>query len=291
MEAPIKRLKHPIRLAFAVSLALHAAVLALHLVMPPMTPRTVADQASSRLDITLAPPRPPATIPTPPEPVAPPTLTPQPKVKPRPAPPKRILAAPNKEKPSVAQSETPPPENPALKKFLEEIAPPPAPQPPPKPSGTELAQRALAMARGIARQDDSDGAFKESRRANNGRAIDPLAMELYFDAFVRKLNRSAAFVPSEQRGKGADVAVVQVLLNSDGSLKSYRVLTAADQQAEIAYVRNVVERAAPFAAFPPDMRDTIDTLSIEICILPPRAGAGGGAFSRTFGGRDCRDLG
>lgn len=81
---------------------------------------------------------------------------------------------------------------------------------------------------------------------------------------------------------------MQIALNADGSLKDYRVLRSADQQAEIAYVKRVLDRAAPFSAFPPDIRRATDSLTILMCIYPPHDGEGGG-FSRSFGGEDCRD--
>jgi hypothetical protein len=118
--------------------------------------------------------------------------------------------------------------------------------------------------------------------------VEPFSLEMYFDAFVRKLNRSAAFVKNEQRTRGLRKALVRIALNADGSLKSYRVLRSGDQVAEIAYIKSVVDRAAPFSAFPPDIRKTTDSLSILMCIYPAHDGEGGG-FSRSFGGQDCRD--
>jgi hypothetical protein len=111
---------------------------------------------------------------------------------------------------------------------------------------------------------------------------------MYFDAFIRKLNRSAAFVKNEKRASGSHKALVEIALNADGSLKSYRVLRSGDQAAEIAYIKSVVERASPFSAFPPDIRRAVDSLSINMCIRPADDGIGGG-FSRSYGDQDCRD--
>ncbi len=179
----------------------------------------------------------------------------------------------------------------ALKQFLDEIKPV-APE-----GGVDLAHRAVDAARGIARgeirapQDDlPDAPFRTPRTARRENSVDPLALELYFESFVQKLNRSAAFVATDPRRRGADVAVVQVQLNQDGSLRNYRIVSAADQQVEIEYVRRVVERAAPFAGFPPEIRRQYESLTFEICIFPPRAGASGG-FSRTSGSGSCRDQG
>lgn len=280
--------------ALAISLCLHTGLLLLRAASPIERPRSLGDERSERLDVTLAPPA---------APKAPPVASAAP-TSPPPAPPRKPLRstigrservtappAPNRpaiEQPTQAEVQT---RREATARFLEEIRP--VPQPP----ATDLSQQALAMARNLAGSADEaadprrEAPFRTPRAARNEDGGNPLSMELYFEAFVQKLNRSAAFVSNDRRERGADVAVVQVQLNADGTLRRYRILSAADQQSEIDYVRRVVERAAPFAAFPPEIRRNNDSLSFQICILPARAGAGGGGFSRTFGGRDCRDLG
>jgi hypothetical protein len=166
-----------------------------------------------------------------------------------------------------------------MDKFLNELPAPTTPQ-----ASPQLSQRALAMARQLGR-----AAPEESREPPaKGKGVEPFSLEMYFDAFVRKMNRSAAFVKNEPRAHGSRKALVEISLNSDGSLKSYQVLRSADQQAEIAYIKSVIDRASPFSAFPPDIRNGTDALTILMCIMPSRAGEGGG-FSRSFGGQDCRD--
>lgn len=154
------------------------------------------------------------------------------------------------------------------------------------PSGAQLAQRALAMARGMAIEANDGGPDAVStRQEGKGKTIEPLSLQWYFDSFITKLNRSARFVPREPKAKGQRKALVEILINRDGSLNAYRILRAADQQAEIEYIKAVVDRAVPFAAFPPDIRDKTDTLSLRICIHPPGE-SGGYGFSRTSGD-DC----
>jgi len=173
-----------------------------------------------------------------------------------------------------------------MDKFLNELAIESKP-----PTGRELSQRALAIARQSRQgtQDSSvDEATEQAAASASGKVADSFSLEMYFDAFVRKMNRSAAFVKNDPRAQGSRKALVQISLNSDGSLKSYRVLRAADQQAEIAYIKSVIDRASPFSVFPPDILKGTDSLSILMCIYPPHAGGGGG-FSRSFGGQDCRD--
>ena len=81
------------------------------------------------------------------------------------------------------------------------------------------------------------------------------------------------------------LAAVHFRINPDGSLKTFKVLNAGDQQEEIAFIKSVVERAVPFAAFPPDIARSARSLGMTICIQP---GDGGGfGFSRVADGSSC----
>lgn len=154
-------------------------------------------------------------------------------------------------------------------------------------SGSELAQRALAMARSMGSADDEGGADAEStRQEGRGRDIEPLSLQWYFDSFINKLNRSARFVHRAPPPKGQHAAEVEIIINRDGSLHEYRVVRAADRQIEIDYIKAVVDRAVPFAAFPPEIGSKTDTLSLTICIQPPGDPGGGFGFTRT-GGKHC----
>ncbi len=156
-------------------------------------------------------------------------------------------------------------------------------------AGPSLAQRSLAMAGAIgrqqARQDDADSEMLE--RLPGSPEIDPFSLEMYLDGLVKKLNRSAAFVKNDPRGRGKLAATVLVKLNPDGSLQSYKVINAGDQQEEIAFIRSVVERALPFAAFPADIKNSAASLAMAICILPAGSDGGGFGFARSASGRRC----
>ncbi len=107
------------------------------------------------------------------------------------------------------------------------------------------------------------------------------------DAVVKKLNRSAAFVRNEPRSKGVRTALVRVRLYPSGSLRSFDIVNAADQQDEIAFVKSVVEQAVPFAAFPADLRQSALSLGILICIRPSTLGDGQFRFTRDADGIRC----
>ena len=259
-------------LAVSASLLLHAAVLLVG--FSSSGPATTG--GTSRLQATLVRPAPPTTPPTPYS--APASSRSSPAAAARRMSRPRQLSAPTgaaKERSWTAA------ERADMNKFLDELAAQARP-----PSGSELAEKARVMARQMRQLTPDDGREEPGPAAGN--AIEPYSLEMYFDALVKKLNRSAAFVKNDPRRPGSRKALVQIALNADGSLKSYRVLRSGDQAAEIAYIRSVVERASPFSAFPRDIRKVSDSLSILMCILPARSGEGGG-FSRSFGADDCRD--
>jgi hypothetical protein len=277
--------RNPLGLAFVISLLLHAAVLFFKIAAPAGPSGASQPDATGELrpslSVTLARPFAP-NLSAPPSPRI--EAPPKPKMTKeadswvKEAAPK-ILSAPSG--PWAARSWSSA-ERAEMEKFLNE---PPAPP----PSSAELSQRAMAMARQLGRAAPEEA--KEAvagQTIAKGKGVDPFSLEMYFDAFVRKMNRSAAFVKNDPRTHGSRKALVEISLNPDGSLKSYQVLRSADQQAEIAYIKSVIDRAAPFSAFPPDIRDGMDGLTIRMCILPARAGEGGG-FSRSFGSQDCRD--
>lgn len=173
-----------------------------------------------------------------------------------------------------------------MNQFLDELkTPPPAPPRPPS-KGAELSRQALASAREEGRRLAQQGEVSGVESSLDNKDVEPFSLQMYFDAFVRKLNQSSAFVKNDPRARGSRKALVQIILKPDGTLKSYRVIRAADQQVQIAYIKQVIDLASPFSAFPQDIRRAMDSFSVLICIYPPREGEGGG-FTRSFGSHDC----
>lgn len=169
--------------------------------------------------------------------------------------------------------------------FLGGLAPAPKSK-----SGRELARQALAQAGKAGEayeqeQGDTGAALQSS--AARGRPVERISLDLYFDAFIRKMNQSARFVKRPAAAEGYGKALVELVIGVDGALSGFRVLRAANQQAEIDYVRAIVARAAPFAALPADFRAVTRGLAIQLCITS-RPGTGGG-FSRSFSGQDCEE--
>lgn len=289
------------RIAFAISLVLHAALLSYGFLVPAnvIPPEPKPEEAEPpRMNAMLLKPPTPQQVPQPPEPppverreILPPRqpppkapMAPQPPKAPQPTAPK-ILTAP-RSAPVWNQNERQ-----EMAKFLEEVGKQDAKQPP-KPvrptTGRDLAQQALIIAAQIARQPTDDADERELPTTKPGsKPVEPLSIEMYIAAFVQKLNRGANFVSRAPRVRGLHVGQVQITLSADGSLKSYRVLRQGDQQAEINYIKSVIDVAAPFAAFPPDVRDAMDTLSIPVCISPRFSAQGGKVFART-GSKECQ---
>lgn len=173
-----------------------------------------------------------------------------------------------------------------MNQFLDELkTPPPAPPKPPS-KGAELSRQALASAREEGRRQAQQGDVSGVESSLDNKTVEPFSLQMYFDAFVRKLNQSSAFVKNDPRARGSRKALVQIVLKPDGTLKSYRVIRAADQQVQIAYIKQVIDLASPFSAFPQDIRRAMESFSVLICIYPPREGEGGG-FTRSFGSQDC----
>jgi hypothetical protein len=138
--------------------------------------------------------------------------------------------------------------------------------------------------REIARQDRA--AREVVERLPDSPEPDPFSLEMYLDAVVKKLNRSAAFVRNDPRAQGVRAALVRVQLNPNGTLRRFEIINAADQRDEIAFVRSVVEQAVPFASFPADLQRSARSLGILICIQPPSA-SGGFGFSRSADSLRC----
>ncbi len=267
--------------AVAASLAVHALVLFFPQKEPPS-----GDPAPLRLEASLSPRPQVETRPTPPRPAAAPARA-------RSAPARAASKAPPRARLITSQKSAAPAvadarqwsraEKEQMNRFLDELAA--EAKAAPKPS---LAQRSLAQARDIGRQQarqEEEGTAMLERRPNSP-PPEPFSLELYVDGVVKRLNRSAAFVRNDPRSRGMHTAAVQFRINPNGSLKSFTVLNAGDQQEEIAFIKSVVERAIPFAAFPPDIDRAARSLGVTICIQPGRGGGSFG-FTRLADGRPC----
>lgn len=273
------RRQRSLNYAIAASLILHAVVLFVPEVStpdihPPGGPTATTVAPPQRLEARLAPIRPPSPMPD--------------ALPARPQEERKQILAMKKPKGQQAASRKPKwtvAEKAEMNDFLRELEAQSRTAPTPTPT---LAQRSTAMARGAvgrqAEQERDGRAILE--RIPDSPPVDPFSLEMYLDSLVRKLNQSASFVKSDPRNRGVKTASVMVRLNPNGSLRSFEILNMADQQDEVAFIKSVVERAVPFAAFPPDLRKSAYSLGMLICIMPPGA-SGGFGFNRMTEGQAC----
>lgn len=262
-------------LALGVSLAFHLALLFIQFAKPPEPSTSASQKQPSELQVRLAQPQTPSPPPVLPQPEAPQPTKARRQTAQLPTPTTRTVEAQK----TWSQAEKD-----EMSRFLNDLENESKPI-----KGKALAQKALAMARALGAQGEGDDEAAEIAQRLRAANVEPLNIELYYEALFRKLNRSAAMVKNKSREAGSRVAVVRVVLNQNGSVKSFTVLQAADQQIEIAYIKTVVERAAPFPAFPPEIRKATDAMILQICIQPKRYSTGDGAFfSRMSRGQSCQ---
>lgn len=270
---------------------LHLVLLLAPLVSPEAPPRTFETRMTAR----LAPPTPaPPKVEQPPVPRAtrPPPRVPAPKPAPKP-PPRMLTSERGTEKVPVPAPEEPrkfsAAEKAEMNQFIESLEPDKRTQP-------TLAERSVARAREMVRESEREAARAVERDASHGPItieripdsppVDPFSLEMYLDALVNKLNRTSSFVKRDSRRAGVRHAVAQMRLNPDGTLRSFEVLNAADQQDELAYTAALVNLAAPYPRFPPDIVKSAKTMTILICIIPA-AESGSIGFTRKTDGRGC----
>lgn len=264
-----------LRIAFAVSLLVHAAVLLIPLAEKPQK------APPGRLSTRLAPKPQPLPTPEPVEQVAQTPPAPEKPVERR----RRVLTRDSGSAPASVQQ--PPKFTEAQKQEMDEFLSSIDKEQRAQPS---LAQRSLAMARQIGREtageaQDDDAVSVE--RIPDSPDIDPFSLEMYLDSLVKKLNYSAQHVERQPRQAGYKKAAVQLRLNPNGTVRSFEILNAGDQFDQIAFIKRLVERAAPYSPFPPDIVRSAKSMAILICIVPSYGAGGGMGFTRNSDGRGC----
>lgn len=270
---PAHWLPRSLAITLAVSLLIHLGLLLL-----PQQPKARAANAQ-RMQVRLSESKAQVPAQAPPTPaVAEKPLARQPQVAQR----RQLLTAPNSSHALAAAPKWSKAEKSEMDNFLNELDRDARQRPPPS-----LMEQSRQMARASAinseREAQSDTALLELRP--NAEPPDPFAVDLYFEGVVRQLNRQAAYVKTPGRNQGVRKAMVAFRLNPDGSLKSFKVLNAGDQEDEIAYVRAIVERAAPFGAFPPELARSARNAGVVVCINP--ANKDGGVGFQRLGGNKC----
>lgn len=138
-------------------------------------------------------------------------------------------------------------------------------QPEPTPQiGLDLANSALAMARLEAKIARESEAYNKRPRRNviGVRAISAVEAQ-YVEDWRLKVERVGNLnYPEEARGKLYGTLVLTVELNPDGSLKDVEISKSSGQKVLDNAAKRIVRLAAPYGAFPADLRKDTDILVI-----------------------------
>jgi protein TonB len=152
--------------------------------------------------------------------------------------------------------------------------PPPKPQPPepsperPPPQVTAaeiLASRDLTIAELRSRIQHSSAAYASRKRR---KAISASTREYkyasYLEAWRRKVERigNLNYPDEARRHKMYGSLILHVAVRDDGSVESIRVVRSSGFELLDQAAVKIVELAAPFAPFPPDIRAETDILDI-----------------------------
>ena len=138
------------------------------------------------------------------------------------------------------------------------------PDPLPQLAGADLANSALAMARLEARiSRDVDAYNKRPRRNVVGVRATSAVEAQYVEDWRLKIERVGNLnYPEEARGKLYGTLVVSVELNADGSLREVEVSKSSGHKVLDNAAKRIVRLAAPYGAFPSDLRKDTDILVI-----------------------------
>lgn len=139
---------------------------------------------------------------------------------------------------------------------------PPAPQP--SVSGLDLASKALAAVR---LEGEISRNLEEYNQRPKKHFFRPRASEYRFAQYVedwrQKVERFGNLnYPESARGRVYGSLVLTAEINADGSLRSLIIDRPSPHKVLNDAARRIVEMAAPYAAFPPDVQRDTDVISI-----------------------------
>jgi protein TonB len=186
---------------------------------------------------------------------APPRLRPTPELEPI-----KAEALERVEEPNTPE---PPPELPP--EIPPEIPPELAPELPTISTADIFASRDAEMANLAARiQEQSSAYASRTRRRAVSTATTEYIYATYMEAWRRKVERIGNLnYPSEARELGLfGNLILHVAVRSDGSLEGIRVVRSSGHEVLDQAAIRIVQLAAPFAPFPPNIKRETDVLDI-----------------------------
>lgn len=176
---------------------------------------------------------------------------------------RRIQEPPKVEqpKPPVLTSEKSP--RPAVKRS--DNSPPPVAKPEPAPvTGLDLLDSAAAVAKLEAQIDRSLNEYaKRPRKQFIGARTREYRFARYVEDWRQKIERVGTLnYPDAARGRMYGSLLVSVVIRADGSLEKVEIQRSSGKPVLDEAALNIVRLAAPFAAFPPDIRADTDIIEI-----------------------------
>ena len=138
------------------------------------------------------------------------------------------------------------------------------PEQTPTPSGRDLASNALAMARfegEIAR--DLEEYNKRPRVKRLGTRVEEYRFAQYVEDWRLKVERVGTLnYPEAAKGKLFGSLILSVSINSDGQVEKIEIDRSSGHRVLDDAARRIIQMAAPYAAFPPDIRRDFERLEI-----------------------------
>jgi protein TonB len=142
---------------------------------------------------------------------------------------------------------------------------PPDVAPTPAPSARDLMQQAQQQADLMAQVEKEFEAYqKRPKRKFFGANVREYAFARYVEDWVAKVERIGNLnYPEAARRQGIYGSLqITVSIMADGSLEKVEIDRSSGSKILDAAAQRIVEMGAPYAAFPTDMRDKADILSI-----------------------------
>lgn len=138
------------------------------------------------------------------------------------------------------------------------------PAPAPSLSGLDLAESARAMARLEGEISKSTDEYnKRPRKKFIGARAEEYRFAQYIEDWREKIQRVGTLnYPDAARGKLYGSLVLTVSLNADGSIGRIDINRSSGHKVLDDAARRIVLMAAPYSAFPPDIRRDTDILEI-----------------------------
>ena len=138
------------------------------------------------------------------------------------------------------------------------------PTPTPAISGADLAARALALAHFQGEINRNIEEYnKRPRKAFIGARTSEYRFAQYVEDWRQKIERVGNLnYPESARGRLYGSLVITVVIKADGELDSVEINRPSDHKILNEAARRIVQLAAPYAPFPPDIKRDTDIIEI-----------------------------